>query len=103
MVAKNISSKEFSQLVDVVILDVRTPEEFAQEHIQGAINIDYYADSFLDDIKALDMSKVYALYCRSGARSSNAMSLMASLGFGEVYNLIRGIIGWKAEQLPLIS
>ncbi|RLC62424.1 MAG: rhodanese-like domain-containing protein [Chloroflexi bacterium] len=85
---------------DFVIIDVRTREEFAEEHIENAINIDYYAESFQDELNNLDKDKTYLVYCRSGKRSRNALDTMKELNFREAYNMSGGIIQWTAEGLP---
>jgi len=79
-----------------VILDVRTPSEFLGGKIPGAININVMDVSFMQKINTLDKSKTYFVYCRSGARSNQACTIMASMGF-EVYNLKQGISGWTGE------
>ena len=84
----------------LVILDIRTPEEFAAGHIAGAINIDYYANDFEAQLGELDLQVPYVMYCNSGNRSSNALPVMDSLGFSEVYELDGGIQAWFAEGLP---
>lgn len=83
-----------------VILDVRTPEEFLGEHIENAVNLDYYSDTFRNDLDKLDKNKTYLIYCRSGTRSENALNIMKELDFREVYNMSGGIIKWKSEGLP---
>lgn len=83
-----------------VILDVRTPEEFLGEHIENAVNLDYYSDTFRNDLNKLDKNKTYLIYCRSGSRSENALNIMKELDFGEVYNMSGGIIKWNSEGLP---
>ncbi|TET17656.1 MAG: rhodanese-like domain-containing protein [Dehalococcoidia bacterium] len=85
---------------DFVIIDVRTPEEFADEHIEKAINIDFLSETFRDELNTLDKNKTYLIYCRSGGRSGNALDIMAELNFREVYNMSGGIDQWKAEGLP---
>ncbi len=85
-----------------VILDVRTPQEFQSGHIQGAINIDFYAPDFPQQLDKLDKSKVYVLYCRSGNRSSKTVPLMKKLGFQTVYEIQGGIKAWSARGLPLV-
>jgi rhodanese-related sulfurtransferase len=81
-----------------VVLDVRTPEEVALGIIPNAIVIDIYqGQGFLDEIKKLDASKSYYVYCRSGARSAQACSVMNQLGFKNTYNLVGGFIEWKGE------
>ena len=83
-----------------VILDVRTPEEFLGECIENAVNLDYYSDTFKNDLDKLDKNKTYLIYCRSGRRSENALNIMKELDFREVYNMSGGIIKWKSEGLP---
>jgi len=87
---------------DFIILDVRTPEEFAEEHIENAINIDYYSEAFPEEIDKLDRDKIYLIYCRSGIRSRNTLDVFEELGFREAYNMTGGIIQWRDEELPTI-
>ncbi len=93
-----------------VILDVRTPEEFAEGHIENAINIDYYMDersnytkNFRDEIGKLDRDKKYLVYCLADIRSSVTIDMMRHLGFQEVYDMSGGIVQWKAEELPVVE
>jgi len=86
---------------DLVILDIRTPEEFAAGHIAGAINIDYYASDFEALLGDLDLDVPYVMYCNSGNRSSNALALMDSIGFAEVYELDGGIQAWFGAGNPV--
>ncbi len=71
---------------DVQVIDVRTPQEFAQGHLDGAALIDIYDPGFRDDVAGLDRDASYLVYCRSGSRSSQAVALMQDLGFAEVYD-----------------
>jgi rhodanese-related sulfurtransferase len=100
-VLKSISVEEAAQLIetngqnpDFIILDIRTPQEFASGHLEGAVNIDYYSESFTQELNALDKSKTYLMYCRSGGRSARALQSMKSLGFTEVYEMSEGISTW---------
>lgn len=86
---------------DFVIMDVRTPTEFTEEGLEGAVNIDYRSPAFRDELNKLDKSKSYLVYCRSGVRSRSAVDIMAELGFREVYNLVGGITQWEAEDQPV--
>ena len=88
---------------DFVILDVRTPEEFADGYIEGAINLDYHAENFSDELNKLDKNKTYLVYCRSGKRSAGALNMMEELGFNEAYNMLGGIIDWEEAGLPTIQ
>jgi len=88
---------------DFVIIDVRTPEEFGGEHIEQAININFYSETFRDTLNALDKNKTYLIYCQVGGRSGSALDIMAELNFKEVYNILGGINQWKAEGLPTVE
>ena len=86
---------------DAVLLDVRTPKEFAQGHIAGAINIDSSDPDFEQKLAALDRGKTYLVYCRTGRRSTQACVALDQLNFpgSLLYNLDGGIVAWeKAGQ-----
>jgi rhodanese-related sulfurtransferase len=69
-----------------VIIDVRTPAEFATGHLEGALNIDVQSPDFAAQISQLDPNQPYFIYCRSGNRSGQAISQMANMGFGAMIN-----------------
>lgn len=77
-----------------VILDVRTPAEFASGHLPGAINIDVSAPGFADEIAELDAEGAYAVYCRSGNRSRAAIEQMTAAGLASTVGLEGGIGAW---------
>ncbi len=80
------------------ILDVRTAEEVEQGYIPNALNLDIHlGQEFLNEIEKLDKSKNYYVYCRSGARSSQACALMNGLGFKNTYNLLDGFMNWQGD------
>lgn len=86
---------------DFVILDVRTPKEFSDGHIEGAINLDFYAKDFRDQLGKKDRQNRYMVCCGSGARGVKTLEVMQDLGFAEIYNVLGGITMWKAMDLPL--
>jgi phage shock protein E len=86
-----------------VILDVRTPEEIVDGAIENSIKIDYYSDSFREEIDELDKENKYLVYCRSGGRSGEATKLMEELGFQKVYDMSGGFSQWQAEGLPFVK
>jgi rhodanese-related sulfurtransferase len=88
---------------DFVILDVRTPPEYADGHIEGAINIDYEAADFRDRVSKLDKVKTYLVYCRTGARSAAASDIMVGLGFKYIDNMTGGITDWQAAGFPVVQ
>ena len=79
------------------ILDVRTPEEFEEGHIQGAQNINVKDDTFIIAIQKLSPSDTLLVYCRSGRRSLYAAQVMVSFGFQKIYDLEGGFLNWKKE------
>ncbi len=72
---------------DTIVIDVRTPEEFDGGHLAGALNINWESAEFMEAVSALDKSANYAIYCRSGNRSGQAIDMMASMGFTNLTNL----------------
>lgn len=86
---------------DAIILDVRTPGEFAEGYINKAVNIDFRDTKFDATLKNMDKSKPYFVYCLSGGRSGEAAKIMRSQGFEKVYELKGGILAWKKEKMPL--
>ena len=87
---------------DVVVLDVRTPEEFAAGHIDGAVNIDFYAADFQMQLGELDRNASYVMYCRSGNRSATTATIMRGLEFTEVDEIDGGILSWVETGLPVV-
>lgn len=82
-----------------VVLDVRTLEEIEELGIiPNAKHIDIYkGQGFIDEIKQLDKSKNYYVYCRSGGRSAQACAIMNQLGFNTAYNLLGGFNEWQGD------
>ena len=80
---------------NAVLLDVRTPQETAQGMIEGAIEIDVRNPNFIEKIQALDKSKTYLVYCRSGRRSTAACNIMEEEGFEDLKNLLGGFNKWS--------
>ncbi len=104
--ATDLSVSEFTGKVaeqGVVTLDVRTPGEFNEGHIEGSQLIDFQSGNFENEIAALDKSKTYAVYCRSGNRSGQAVKVMREAGFNNLYNLNGGVIDWANAGLPLVN
>lgn len=83
----------------VVVLDVRTPGEFAQGHLAGATNLDYNAAGFAQALAALDRDRTYLVHCASGGRSTRSLESFRQLGFKSVVHLDGGFNAWqKAGQ-----
>lgn len=100
----DMNVEEFSRYIGhkgVQLVDVRTPEEYAEGHIAGAINLDIFDDDFISRArKLLDKSKPVAVYCRSGKRSAEAATKLSEQGY-EVTNLLGGILAWEEDKKPV--
>lgn len=87
--------QELTDLDEVQLVDVRTPEEYKEGHIENSQNIDYYSDDFENEIEELDKSKPVIVYCKSGNRSGKCIDKMKDAGFVKIYDLDGGITQWK--------
>ena len=97
---------EFATLAgspEVRVIDVRTPEEFADGHIAGAVNIPVQSSDFSTRVAELDPTATYAVYCRSGNRSQPAVAAMADAGITTIFELKSGTKGWTSEGQPLVQ
>ena len=104
--AIDLSVTEFSAKVaeaGVITLDVRTPGEFAEGYIKGARLVDFQSGNFENEISILDKNATYAVYCRSGNRSGQAVKVMRDAGFTKVFNMNGGVIDWANAGLPLVN
>ena len=104
--AKHLLAKDFAEAVKqqgTIVIDVRTPAEFAEGHLEGARNIDIEGTSFSSEIEALDASASYAVYCRSGNRSATAGNMMVAAGITKVVDLYGGITAWTAAGYPVTT
>lgn len=87
----------------VVVLDVRTPAEFAEGHLEGATNLDVSAPDFAERVGDLDPDATYAVYCRTGSRSQAAATVMREAGIAAVADLDGGVVAWADAGLPLAT
>ena len=97
----NMKASEAAKILknkpEAVVLDIRTPKEYAEGHIPDAINIDYKADSFESELEKLDRDTTYLMHCRSGRRSANSLEIFEKLGFRHVIHMDDGILGWQED------
>ena len=94
----DVKVAEFEKLANAgkgTILDVRTPKEYAEGHVNGSVNMNYFDKDFKDQVGKVDKAKPVYVYCHSGGRSSKAMNIMKSQGFKTIYNLTGGYAAWK--------
>ncbi|MBL7723987.1 MAG: rhodanese-like domain-containing protein [Chitinophagaceae bacterium] len=104
---KTVSQKKFQRLStkkNTVLLDVRTPDEYNAGHIPRSLQIDVLkAEDFKKQVAALDKTKTYLLYCRSGKRSKEALALMKEAGFTKLYDLKGGFSNWQGKKERTIT
>jgi len=99
-----ISPQELNdKLGDIQLIDVRTPQEFADGYINGAKLVDYMSSDFMAKMSKLDTTKVLYIYCRSGNRSGKAARKLEALGFPKVYDLQGGILNWNQSKMKVIK
>ena len=104
-VGDKISPQDAKKLIDkgeVVVLDVRTPDEWNSGHIEGAKLNNVYDDTFVEKLSKMDKDSTTIVYCRSGARSARAQSVMKQQGFKSVVNMTGGMNGWLALDYPVV-
>ena len=82
-----------------LLLDVRTPEETVEGHIEAAVFLDYYRSDFQTQIQKFPKDEPVYIYCRSGNRSRKAAQKFAAIGFREVYNIEGGFQAWKTAEI----
>lgn len=102
----SVSAPEFEKEIksdSVQLVDVRTPQEYTEGHIDGASNINVQSDDF-KELAQRELSKdsTVLVYCRSGRRSLDAAEMLTNCGY-KVINLKGGIIEWKEVGLPVVS
>jgi len=101
---RNVGPAEFEALrksTNAVVLDVRTPAEFADGHLPGAKLVDLRSAAFADQVAGLDKSKLYLVHCAGGVRSAKACIKMTSLGFTNLVNLEGGLSAWQEAGKPV--
>jgi thioredoxin 1 len=94
--------KKMEESISFTLVDVRTPEEFAMNHLDGAKNMDVNAVDFAESAKAIDKSKPVMVYCKSGGRSATATAILREMGY-TVFELAGGILNWQSVGLPIAS
>ena len=104
--ARDISVQDAAELLKnppqgLIIADVRTPAEFRDGHLPGAVNIDYFGGPFETQIAALPRNVPMLLYCRTGNRSAGAYTSMQQAGIGNILHMNEGISVWQKRGLPV--
>jgi rhodanese-related sulfurtransferase len=104
-VVKNVTPDEAEKALkerkDVVVLDIRTPDEFKAGHIAGAKNIDFKSDDFAKQVATLDKSKTYIVHCGSGGRSTSSLTAFKEQKFSSILHLDKGFKAWEKAGKPV--
>ncbi len=98
--AREMPITEFTseELYNAVLIDVRTPEEYAEGHLEGALNLNWYDESFVQQLEGIDKDQKVYVYCKRGGRSASAAKLLDSLGYKKVIDLTGGYDAWKQAK-----
>src|SRR5690606_4251828 len=102
----DLKPKDFKKKLDETptaqLLDVRTPQEYAEGHLKDALNLDWDGEDFTQQVQAanLDKAKPVFVYCLAGGRSAAAAQSLRGMGFSEVYEMEGGMMKWRREGLP---
>lgn len=108
LAAGNISVRDAAALLQnapagLIILDVRTPQEFREGHLAGARNVDFFGGRFEMETADLPRDATLLIYCRSGKRSAAAAETLGEAGMNRILHMYQGIEGWKDAGLPLVK
>ncbi|WP_345368697.1 rhodanese-like domain-containing protein [Algivirga pacifica] len=101
-----VNAEEFSKMIEageVLLVDVRTPKEFQEGTLEGAVNINFYDADFETKIKALETEKPLYLFCRSGGRSNKAAHQLSKLSFTKIYDMKGGVNAWGAAGKSFVQ
>ena len=88
---------------EIILIDVRTPQEFEQGHLENSVNINIADRSFKEEVGKLDRSEPVYVYCKVGGRSAKAASILREMGFEEVYDLEGGIRNWGKSGMKVVK
>jgi phage shock protein E len=97
---QQVSEKKATQS-NLILVDVRTPDEYAQGHIDGARLINYYDADWSQQMNQLPKNQPIVVYCAVGGRSGKAFATLQKLGFIEIYDMKGGFDAWRAQNLPI--
>ncbi|UWX55570.1 rhodanese-like domain-containing protein [Maribacter litopenaei] len=96
--SKPITSVTTDELKNVVLLDVRTPEEYQQGHLENSLNVNWYDSDFVQQVEGIDKDDTIYVYCKLGGRSAKAQEKLKSLGYKNVVNLEGGYDAWSSKK-----
>lgn len=102
---KQVTIQEFEQKIketkNAVLLDLRTPKEYASGHIKGSKNIDFFGKGFYDQLLKYPKDTPLFIYCESGGRSGQTFERLKNEGYQFVYEMYEGMSGWRDSKKPV--
>lgn len=102
---KVVTTEEVAKLLgerkDVVVIDLRTSDEFKAGHITGAKNIDFLDSSFTQKVSELDKGKTYVVHCAAGGRSTKSLEVFKAQKFTSILHLDKGFKAWESAGKPV--
>ena len=104
--SKDINTSSFKRKIaktQIILIDVRTPDEYKTAHLKNAKMIDFKSDDFKEKIAELPKDITICVYCRSGNRSGKSMKILEEAGFLRIYNLKGGINTWQEKGLKTVQ
>jgi phage shock protein E len=102
LVTPDEAEKLIKETAGLIVIDVRSPEEFDHQHIKGAVNVNVRSDEFETEIAKLDQSKPILVHCQTGNRSTEAVEILQTkTKFPQIYHMGQGLSGWKKAGKPI--
>lgn len=96
--SKHITEVSQKELNNVMLVDVRTPEEYEAGHLENALNINWYDADFAERFETVEKDKTIFVYCKKGGRSAKAQEKLKAIGFTDVVNLEGGYDAWMKKE-----
>lgn len=99
---KNMSIEDYQSQSGNILVDIRTPEEYSEGHLKGAVNIDFFDENFATNFEnQFDKNDTIYIYCKSGGRSTKAVQLLEGMGFNNLIHLDGGMLRWVKSGRPV--
>lgn len=99
---KNMPIEDYQSQSGNILVDIRTPEEYSEGHLKGAVNINFFDENFATNFEnQFDKNDTIYIYCKSGGRSTKAVQLLEGMGFNNLIHLDGGMLRWVKSGRPV--
>lgn len=99
---KNMPIEDYQSQSGNILVDIRTPEEYSEGHLKGAVNINFFDENFATNFEnQFDKNDTIYIYCKSGGRSTKAVQLLEGMGFNNLIHLDGGMLRWVKSEKPV--